>query len=606
MSATALMAQAKYDLDNMQLEKLGRGVVAVRENPEKVAISWRYLPTDPESESFNVYRNGKKVNSSPIKKATFFVDKNSGNEAAEYTVEAISGKTKSTYTLPADAPEGYINIPLNRPKLGVDPFGKEYFYNANDASMGDVDGDGEYEIILKWDPTNSHDNSHDGFTGPTYLDCYKLDGTQLWRIDLGDNIRSGAHYTQFLVYDFDGDGKAEVICKTADGTTDGEGHVIGDRRADHRTIKGRIMSGHEYLTVFNGETGRAMATTNYEPPRGDVSAWGDGYANRCDRFLAAVAYLDGKKPSAVMCRGYYTRSVLAAYDWDGKDLSVRWIFDSDKPGNEKYAGQGNHNLRVADVDGDGCDEIIYGQMTVDNNGEGLYSTGMYHGDAIHLISDVNNEKYYVWCCHENKKDGSSMRDAATGEVIFQFPSNKDIGRCMAADIDPTHKGVEVWSPNSDGIRSFTGELISPAMPFKSEVSFNVPVNMAVWWDGDLLREMLDKNVISKYNWKTGQCEPLMVMEGCMWNNGTKANPCLQADIVGDWREEVLMRTADNSAMRLYVSPIPTDYRFHTFCLDPAYRVSVANENIAYNQPAEPGFYFGPDLKGKTFRGTKIK
>lgn len=605
-STTAIFAQAKYDLANMQLEKLGRGVVAVRENPEKVAVSWRYLPSDSESESFNVYRNGKKLNSSPIKKATFFVDKNTENEAAEYTVEAISGKTKSSYTLPAYAPSGYINIPINRPKLGVDPIGKEYYYNANDASMGDVDGDGEYEIILKWDPTNSHDNSHDGFTGPTYFDCYKLDGTQLWRIDLGDNIRSGAHYTQFLVYDFDGDGKAEMICKTADGTTDGEGRVIGDRRADHRTIKGRVMSGHEYLTVFNGETGRAMATTDYIPPRGDISAWGDGYANRCDRFLAGVAYLDGKKPSAVMCRGYYTRSVLAAYDWDGKDLSVRWIFDSDKPGNEKYAGQGNHNLRVADVDGDGCDEIIYGQMAIDHNGQGLYSTGMYHGDAIHLISDINNEKYYVWGCHENKKDGTSMRDAATGEVIFQFPSNKDIGRCMAADIDPTHPGVEVWSPNTDGIRSFTGELISPAMPFQSEVSFRVPVNMAVWWDGDLLREMLDKNVISKYNWKTGACEPVLTMEGCMWNNGTKANPCLQADIVGDWREEVLMRTTDNSALRLYVSPLPTDYRFHTFCLDPVYRVSVANENIAYNQPAEPGFYFGPDLKGKTFRGTKIK
>lgn len=606
LTAGPAYSQAKYDMANIQLEKLGRGVIAIRENPEKVSISWRYLSSDPTSESFNVYRNGKKINSSPITKSTFFVDKNASTDSAIYTVEAIKAKSKTSYTLTANAPCGYLNIPINRPALGVDPFGKEYFYNANDASIGDVDGDGEYEIILKWDPTNSHDNAHDGFTGPTYLDCYKLNGKQLWRIDLGDNIRSGAHYTQFLVYDFDGDGKAEVICKTADGTQDGIGRVIGDRRADHRTIKGRILSGNEYLTVFNGETGAAMATTEYQPPRGRVSDWGDGYANRSDRFLACVAYLDGKRPSAVMCRGYYTRSVLAAYDWDGKDLKVRWIFDSNTPGNEKYAGQGNHNLRVTDVDGDGCDEIIYGQMTVDHNGKGLYSTGMYHGDAIHLLSDVNNEKYYVWCCHENRKDGSSLRDAATGKVIFQFPSNKDIGRCMAADIDPTHKGVEVWSPNSGGVRSFTGELISPKMEFQTEVSFKVPVNMAVWWDGDLLREMLDKNVISKYNWKTGVCDPLLTMEDCMWNNGTKGNPCLQADIIGDWREEVLMRTADNQNLRLYVSPIPTDYRFHTFCEDPTYRVSVANENIAYNQPAEPGFYFGPDLKGQTFRGTKIE
>ena len=283
------------------------------------------------------------------------------------------------------------------------------------------------------------------------------------------------------------------------------------------------------------------------------------------------------------------------------------MFDSNTPGNEAYAGQGNHNLRVADVDGDGCDEIVYGQMTVDHNGKGLYSTGMYHGDAIHLISDVKGEKYYVWGCHENKKDGTSMRDAATGKVIFQFPSNKDIGRCMAADIDPTHEGVEVWSPNTEGVRSFTGEMISPAMGYESEVSFAVPVNMAVWWDGDLLRELLDKNQISKYDWKTGKCDVLLTMDDCMWNNGTKANPCLQADVLGDWREEVIMRTADNQNLRIYMSPVPTDYRFHTFLLDPVYRVSVANENIAYNQPAEPGFYFGPDLKkGTTFRGTKIK
>ncbi len=607
LGALQAEAQAKYDFSKMQREKLGRGVVAIRENPSKVAVSWRYLESDPENQSFDIYRNGKKVNSKPVTNATFFTDNYSGNEEVKYEIKALKGdKTVASYTLPANAPLGYINIPIQHPDLGVEPFGKEYFYTANDASVGDVDGDGEYEIILKWDPTNSHDNSHDGFTGPTYLDCYELDGTRKWRIDLGENIRSGAHYTQFLVADFDGDGKAEIICKTADGTTDGQGKVIGDRRADWRNMKGRVVSGPEYLSVFNGETGAVMATVDYIPPRGNIKDWGDGYANRSDRFLAAVAYVDGVRPSAIMARGYYTRSVLAAYDWDGKDLKVKWVFDSNTPGNEAYAGQGNHNLRVADVDGDGCDEIIYGQMTVDNDGTGLYSTGMYHGDAIHLLSDINNEKYYVWCCHENKKDGSTLRDAATGEVILQYPSDKDIGRCMAADIDPTHPGVEVWSPNSGGVRSFTGKLINDQKDFKNEISAKVPVNMAVWWDGDLLREMLDRNVISKYNWKTGEMDKILVMEGTMWNNGTKANPCLQADILGDWREEVLMRTADNNNLRLYVTTIPTDYRFHTFMSDPAYRCSVANQNIAYNQPAEPGFYFGPDLKGKKFRGTFIK
>ncbi len=601
-------AQAKYDFTKLQREKLGRGVVAVRENPSRVAVSWRYLESDPENQAFDVYRNGKKVNAKPITDATFFTDNYTGNGEAKYEIRALKGdKTVASYTLPADAPTGYINIPLQRPELGVDPFGKEYFYNANDASIGDVDGDGEYEIILKWDPTNSHDNAHNGFTGPTYFDCYELDGTLKWRIDLGENIRSGAHYTQFLVADFDGDGKAELICRTADGTQDGQGKVIGDRRADWRNLNGRIVSGPEYLSVFNGETGAEMATVDYIPPRGNIKDWGDGYANRSDRFLAAVAYVDGVRPSAVMARGYYTRSVLAAYDWDGKDLKVKWVFDSNTPGNEAYAGQGNHNLRVADVDGDGCDEIIYGQMAVDNDGNGLYSTGMYHGDAIHLLSDINDEKYYVWGCHENKKDGTTLREAATGKVILQYPSDKDIGRCMAADIDPNYPGVELWSPNSGGVRSFDGKVISKQGDFKNEISAKVPVNMAVWWDGDLLREMLDKNVISKYNWKTGEMENMLVMEDCMWNNGTKGNPALQGDILGDWREEVLIRTADNQNLRLYVTTIPTDYRFHTFLGDPAYRSSIANQNIGYNQPAEPGFYFGPDLKkGTKFRGTTIK
>ena len=372
-------------------------------------------------------------------------------------------------------------------------------------------------------------------------------------------------------------------------------------------MKGRIIAGPEYLTVFNGKTGEAMATVDYIPQRGELKDWGDSYANRSERYLAAIAYLDGVHPSVVMCRGYYAKTVLAAFDWDGKELKTRWVFDSTVPGNEAYGGQGNHNLRVADVDGDGCDEIIYGQMTIDNDGKGLYSTGMYHGDAIHLLSDINDEKYYVWCCHENRKDGSSLRDAATGKVIFQFPSNKDIGRCMAADIDPNHEGVEVWSPNSDGLRSFDGKLISPQDKFMGETKARIPVNFAVWWDGDLLREMLDRNVISKYNWNTGNCDKILTMEGTVWNNGTKANPCLSGDILGDWREEVLMRTEDNQNLRLYVTSIPTDYRFHTFLEDPAYRVSIANQNVAYNQPPEAGFYFGPDLKkGKKFRGTTIK
>lgn len=597
--AISSIAQPNYDFSKLKRERLGRGVIAIRENPSTVAVSWRYLSSDPMNEAFDIYRNGEKINNHPLKDATFFQDAYTGTESVLYTVKAREGKTESSYQLPANAPSGYLNILLNRPEDGTTPLGQNYFYTPNDASIGDVDGDGEYEIILKWDPSNAHDNSHDGYTGEVYVDCYKLNGQQLWRINLGKNVRAGAHYTQFMVYDLDGDGHAEVVMKTADGTVDGVGKVIGDVNADYRSEQGRILTGPEYLTVFNGLTGEAMQTIDYVPERGNLMGWGDSRGNRSDRFLACVAYLDGIHPSVVMCRGYYTRTVLAAFDWDGKELKQRWVFDSNNPGCEDYAGQGNHNLRVGDVDGDGCDEIIYGSCAIDHNGKGLYTTKMGHGDAIHLTHfDPSRKGLQVWDCHENKRDGSTYRDAATGEILFQIKDSTDVGRCMAADIDPTQPGVEMWSVASGGIRNVKGEVV------KDRVR-GLSCNMAVWWDGDLLRELLDRNRISKYNWEKGICERIAIFEGTLSNNGTKANPCLQGDIVGDWREEVLMRTTDNTALRLYVSTIPTDYRFHTFLEDPIYRISIATQNVAYNQPTQPGFYFGPELQGTVFRGCEI-
>lgn len=616
-----------------QKEKLGRGVAAIRKSNTQVIVSWRYLSSDPENTAFAIYRNSAKIAEVPSHTGTFYEDQYRDNNAVCYTVKPIvngkeTGVLQGSYTLPTNAPIGYINIPLQRPADGVTPSGDTYSYSANDASVGDVDGDGEYEIILKWDPSNAHDNAHDGYAGNVYMDCYRLSGELLWRIDLGRNIRAGAHYTPFLVYDFDGDGKAELIMRTSDGTIDGKGKVIGDATADYRETgsstslltedsrkgdtqgslnrgitpprnQGRILKGNEYLTVFNGLTGEAMQTIDYIPPRGNPQDWGDARANRSDRFLATIAYLDGMRPSVVMCRGYYTRTVLTAFDWNGKELKQHWVFDSNNPGCEAYAGQGNHNLRVGDVDGDGCDEIIYGSCTIDNDGKGLYSTGLRHGDALHMTQFAPDmDGLQVWACHEDKKDGSTFRDARTGKVIFQIKDTTDVGRCIAADIDPLNYGLEMWSTRSGGIRNIKGEVINPNPEALS-------VNMAVWWDGDLLRELLDKNVITKYSRQSGICIPVTYFEDCAWNNGTKANPCLQGDIIGDWREEVLIRTRNNTALRLYVSPIATDYRFHTFLEDSVYRISLATENVGYNQPTQPGFYFGPDLKG-SFRGYTFK
>ena len=423
------------------------------------------------------------------------------------------------------------------------------------------------------------------------------------------------------------------MVKTADGTTDGIGKVIGDASKDWRNSAGRILTGPEYLTVFNGLTGAAMATVDYIPERGDPMGWGDNRGNRSERYLAALGYLDGVHPSAIFCRGYYTRTVLAAWDWDGKKLKKHWIFDTNEKPWSSYAGQGNHNLRVADVDGDGKDEIIYGSMAVDNDGTGLYNTGMGHGDAIHLSAmDPTTDKLQIWDCHENRKDGSELRDAATGKIIFQLKSDTDVGRSMAADIDPTHPGWEVWSSDSKGIRDLQGNVVKPAHPDTTSIKSDqqqmdpnrrqipppgwngkrkgrgdrpwmddtalfvrgrrLPTNAGIWWDGDKLREMLDHNNITKYNWDTGKMTELKNFKGCQFNNGTKSNPCLSADLLGDWREEVLVRTNDNTELRLYITPIPTSHRIPCLMEDIPYRLSVATENVGYNQPPEPGFYIG--------------
>lgn len=649
---TLLAAQPQY-ADSLVRERLGRGVAVVKQDRNEAFVTWRYLDTDPKGIAFEVYRDGKKITPRPITDRTWYVDSSVPEGDVLYEVRPVQGgedAPSGNFVMAAQAPVGYIEIPLYYPQGGKTPDGRNYTYSAGDASIGDVDGDGEYEIVLKWDPSNAHDNAHDGYTGNVLFDCYRLTGERLWRIDLGPNIRAGAHYTQFMVFDLDGDNKAEVVMRTSDGTVDGIGKVIGDAFADYRLVgdtassrhrqdqaymwrvdnrdrferhslpdtvlhrqppqnarrrrvptpvmQGRIVSGNEYLTVFSGLTGEALHTIDYVPSRGNVRDWGDDKANRSDRFLACVAYLDGVHPSVVMCRGYYTRAVLAAFDWDGDSLRQRWVFDSYQPEWKAYSGQGNHNLRVGDVDGDGCDEIIYGSCTIDNDGNGLYSTGLGHGDALHMTAFYpDSASLQVWACHENRRDGSTLRDARTGRIVHQYPSGEDVGRCMAADIDPRYPGVEMWSLASGGIRNLAGEVTAARVK-------GLSTNMAVWWDGDLLRELLDGTQVSKYEWEADSCRVLARFDGCARINGSKSNPCVHADILGDWREEVLVRTQDNNALRLYISTIPTNYRLHTFLHDPIYRISIATQNVAYNQPTHTGFYIGSEVHGE-FRGTYI-
>lgn len=577
-----------------QMERLGRSLVGIHQGVGKVFLSWRLLGTDPEGIAFHVDRvvgNGQttRLTDEPLKEVTHFVDKAAdlSQQVAYFVTPIVGGKDQSPsrFEFPAAAPpRPYLSVPLQTPAG----------YRPGDASVGDLDGDGEYEIILH-QVGRGRDNSQAGITTEPILEAYKLDGTRLWQINLGKNIREGAHYTQFMVYDLDGDGRAEVACKTADGSIDGKGQMIGDANADYRNSRGYVLDGPESLTIFDGQTGAALATTDYIPPRGRVSAWGDDYGNRVDRFLACIAYFDGQRPSLVMCRGYYTRAVLAAWNWRGGKLTHVWTFDSDDgtPGNRAYRGQGNHSIAVGDVDDDGKDEIVYGSCVIDDDGRGLYATGLGHGDAMHLADhDPDRPGLEVFKANGDRANsaGLQMRDARTGEQIFGIASTgrEGVVRACAMDIDPRHHGSEAWGKGGGvgGLFSARGERISDAAPRVC--------NMGIWWDGDPLRELLDGVNISKWRWELGHEERIFSGGdfGVVSINGSKANPCLCADILGDWREELISATRDGRELRIFTTTMPTDRRLVTLMHDPVYRLSVCWQNVAYNQPAHTGFYLG--------------
>jgi rhamnogalacturonan endolyase len=621
-----------------QVELLDRGVVAIRRTSTQAYIGWRLLGTDPSDIAFNVYRTAGsgtpvKLNSTPITATTDYVDSTANFTVANsYQVRAvingIEQPESKSFRLAANVSVNYfLEVPLQVPVGGTTPSGEAYTYTANDASVGDLDGDGEYEIILKWDPTNAKDSAQGGYTGNVYMDAYKLNGTRLWQIDLGRNIRAGAHYTQFVVYDLDGDGRAEVSMKTAPGTVDGVGNFVlmgsDSAAADYRNSSGYILTGPEYLTVFNGQTGANMATVAYQPARGSVSQWGDGYGNRVDRFAGAVAYLDGVRPSLVMSRGYYgpqsgggqARNEIAAYDFRNGQLTLRWHF---KAGlningniNSNYIGQGTHGISIADVDGDGKDEIVYGASVINDNGAPLYTTGWGHGDALH-VSDMDPTRpgLEIFMPHEgtggNGHVAASYRDAATGEMLFELPLAEqyfdeednewkwpDVGRGVAMDIDPNHLGYEMWDSYHGSMYNIDGTAIYG--------KGNAFTNFGAWWDADLQRELLDGTTIS--NWNPGRSNIDLdpnssnstFAPGVTSNNGSKSTPALSGDILGDWREEVIWRTTDNTKLRIFTTPTPATSRMVTLMHDTQYRSAISWQNAAYNQPPHPSFYLGAGM-----------
>ena len=636
------------------MEKLDRGTVAVKTNGG-VYLSWRLLGTESlTNQAFDIYRDSEKIYTTGEHDATCYTD-SKGTADNKYTVvpkgEAID-KTEAvdvwtTNTTYKGRSVAYKDIAFKVPDGGKTPTDEEYTYTANDMSVGDLDGDGEYEYIVKWDPSNSKDNSVKGYTGNVYLDAYELDGTLLWRIDLGVNIRAGAHYTQYMVYDFDGDGKSEVILKTAPGSKDGEGNYVskagknitkGDDKKDYRNSSGLLMGkdgGPEYLTVFNGETGAAMQTVDFDPPRSILtsSKWGDSYANRSERYLAAVAYLDGVHPSVVMTRGYYTYVYAAAYTWDGTDLKEQWL-STNTPTEEnggtgctvKYAdgtsknntnktlyAQGAHSVSVADVDNDGYDEIIFGSAVLDHDGTVLTYDGRGHGDAEHVSDFDNDGKQEIFMAHEAGKHNDKIIPYAVdikrynGDIMLQAAQG-DIGRGIMDNVDDEYALSSgnlslFWSVAADGIYNQAGEKVGN-IPNTNGSNME---NFAVYWDGDLGRELLDGNKLVKYSIKSGTeriyyNSKNSTLPGSI-NNSTKSNACLTADLFGDWREEIVLRYGDG--VRIYFSTIPTDYRLTTLMHDSQYRCAIAWQNVGYNQSPHTSYYIGSAALAKDSGGNTL-
>ena len=620
-----------------------------------VYLSWRSFEADFDNDNnltttFTVYRDGSVI-ASDIK-VTNLVDEG-GTSASTYKVVGSNDSSIGVNAVDTKCWEHqYLELSLFAPADETMP---EYNgevttcdYSANDMSLGDLDGDGVLELIVKWYPSNAKDNSGYGFTGKTFLDAYDVNWATgavslLYRIDMGINIRSGAHYTQFQVWDYDGDGRAEIAVKTAPGTTvlkptDGTANTLVEKEwidvasstlptetisaaNDYRNSSGYVLSGPEYLTMFNGEDGSILDTTAFVPERGNVGAWGDAYGNRVDRFLSATAYLDGEKPYAVFSRGYYTRTCLTAYyvNDEGK-LDVYWAFDTNEAGSE-YEAQGNHGLSVNDVDNDGKDEIIYGSLTVDHDGTVKYSTGLGHGDAMHVSDWVEwNDGLEIMDVHEHDDAAYhvEIHDAETGEILMGYWTGKDTGRGVAADIDPTSAGAEWWSiasPTYEGNDepswdSTDGEVYSTQSKLGALIKLadNTPAsNASIFWDGDLLSEVQDHTFnkeayaptgVKLYKWDYENSRQVDLLSSTeIWSsNGTKGNLGIIADFLGDWREEIIARCADNkNNVRVYTTTIQTDYVVPCLLENLAYREGVAWENVGYNQPANLSYLLSEGL-----------
>lgn len=571
-------------------------------------VSWRHRETDDQGVKYKLYRGTAAKQETKLNSGKYITNKTnfrdaSGTSASYYKLEVydrygnlleteVSTKTwaNQTMTIKTSTPVDTRNGAT---------------YTPNDASFCDMDGDGEYEIILKWSPSNEKDAASSGTTSNVFFDCYKLDGTQLWRIDMGPNFFASAHTIQFIAWDLDGDGYGEFMVKTAPGTIDGEGNyvLLGNDDPKENLLSGRGKQDHgsEYITVFDGTTGAELATIPYHTDyQAGLNYWGDSNQNRSERYLAALAYLDGPdaNPSPIFARGYYSGAFVGAYDWDGVTLKERWVSRNTTKG-EGLWGEGAHWISVGDCDGDGKQEIIYGSAALDHDGSLLYRTGLGHGDALHLGDFIpEREGLEVFMVHEEKPYGYDLRDAKTGERILYQTAGGDTGRGLAAHFDSSSGHSQFIYSSAAGVYDCAdGSEIASSWALGSS---GAGINNRIYWDGDLYDEFFDKSIIAHWNPSSRAFDRYKFNNGnYLWgklNNGSKYNPCVLGDLLGDWREEIVTWNEEDNSLNICATSYESSYRIPHLMDDLNYRVQVVNQNCCYNQP--PHLSYDPAVKYK--------
>lgn len=590
----------------------GRGLWACKTIDEKnVFVSWRMRSTDdPLNTTYKLYANNRLVKT--LKDRTNVL-LSAGTSSVKFRLEVLDDEgaiIDIQDEVRCDA-KFFHHIKLEYPGDYTMKNGSTVTYTPNDCSAYDMDGDGEQEIIMKWEPSNA--GATCTATAPQILDCYKLDGTRLWRIDFGPNVLAGCRFT-FLCYDFDGDGKGELICKTAQGSKDASGtylHTGPAATANH--TKSSVNSagvitnaGKEWLTCFDGVTGNELATINYWPLFDIRSNWDDrtgktdgaDYGHRGNWFKGCVAFLDvdGKPtPCAVTVRGIYTYSYAAAYSWNGSEFKTLWKNTSDKKGTGIYA-EGAHSLTVGDLDGDGFDEIMVGAAAIDHNGKLLWRTGLGHGDATHLSDfDPENEGMEVFIITEegSAKYDAALIDAKTGKILVGKPqTGGDTARGIAFDCDDRYEGAEFMEWGDANLMTCKGDIIAP---WKQGTVNSSSINYAIYWDGDLLREYHDRSHVDKWNSKNlawdRTCTLYNYGYGANSINSTKYNPNLQCDLYGDWREEAVYwaQNGKDYYLTIFTTTTESKYKLPWLRDDHTYDMAIAWQNCGYNQPPHLGY-----------------